>query len=249
MSLKGLTILVTRPEGQAATLMSLLKDAGAEPIWFSPIKICPNLEVLPKLQEAFLAADIVFFVSPSAIDVAKSWLDFSLFKGLLVCVGKPSADKLKEVSGHDVFYPEDGSDSEAVLRLDLWNDVAGKKVLIIKGMGGRTTLSTNLKQKGAIIESLSIYQREENQLDWDKWLLLAQRKHISAICVTSSEIAQGLFKQAPKDAQQLLKSLLYLTPHARITQCLEQLGVTNAVTCKAGDESMVQSLTTLLKPI
>ena len=249
MHLTGHTIIVTRPQGQANHLMSLLKAEGAEPVWFSPIEISPNLEVLPSLPAAFLSADIVFFVSPSAIDVAKDYLDFSSFSGSLVCVGKPSADKLKAISHQHVFYPEEGHDSEAVLDLDLFADVTDKKVLIIKGEGGRMVLTENLRLRNAKITSFSIYQRCKNQLDWDKWRALIEQKHISAVCVTSSEIATGLFEQAPKEALQVLKSLLYLTPHARITQCLEQLGVTNALTCKAGDENMVQSLITLLKPI
>lgn len=249
MLLQGLTILVTRPQEQAAHLMHLLGAEGANPIWFAPIEICPDSQLLLQLPAQFLAAEIVFFVSPSAIEIAAPYLDFSQFLGSLVCVGKPSADKLQALSQHKVYYPSAGNDSEAVLDLGLWQGVVGKNVLIIKGEGGRTKLAQQLQKLGAKVNKISIYRRQEKQLDWDGWLNLAYKQHISAVCVTSSAIAQSLFMQAPKEAQQILKSLLYLTPHTRITQSLQQLGVTNAVTCKAGDENMVQSLITLLKPV
>ena len=240
--LSGHTILVCRPKIQAARLMQLLADYGANPVLFSPIAILPQPKKLVELNQVFLQADWVVFVSPSAIDVAAEHLDFRRFNGQLFCVGKPSADKLMKISGKLVYYPEHQNDSTALLQLPIFEQAFGKKVLIIRGEGGRGELIRALNDKGAQVFVEEIYQRARLPLDWAMFDSLTQTGQITAVCVTSAEIAEALFSSAPLNIQPKLRALLYLVPHERIQERLQRLGAQHIMISEAGDENMVHCL-------
>ena len=240
--LAGHTVLVCRPKIQATHLMQLLADYGANPVLFSPIAILPQPKKLAELNQFFLEADWVVFVSPSAIDVSSGHLDFRRFNGQLFCVGKPSADKLMKISGKLVYYPEHQSDTTALLQLPIFEQAFGKKVLIIRGEGGRGELIRALNDKGAQVFVEEIYQRTRLPLDWALFDSLTQTGQISAMCVTSAEIAEALFTGTPPEIQAKLRALLYLVPHERIQERLQRLGAQHIIVTDAGDENMVHCL-------
>ena len=243
MDLNNQIVLVCRPKMQSERLMSLLTERGAQPVLFSPIGILPQPGKLSGLNTSFLNSDWVVFVSPSAIDVAAPYLDFKNFSGNLFCVGKPSSDKLRQVSGKNVYYPEDRSDSTALLQLPIMEQAFGKKVLIIRGEGGRAELVRTLNDKGSQVFVQEVYQRIPLALDWSLFYSLYQTARLNTVCVTSSEIAEALFEDAPAEAITILKKLLYLVPHERIREHLQRLGVTHIIVSDAGDENMVNCLT------
>ncbi|WP_434776981.1 uroporphyrinogen-III synthase [Neisseria sp. Ec49-e6-T10] len=250
MKLNGQIVLVTRPQMQSKKLIHLLQIAGANAQLFTPITILPKTDCLLTLDKHFLQADWVFFVSPSAIDVAAPYLNFHRFNGSLFCVGQPSAEKLRVISGKNVYHPEAGqNDTLALLSLPIFQQAFMKKVLIIRGEGGRADMAHFLHEKGAHVYIEEVYQRHPIPLDWAQFFMWVQTGLLSAICVTSSEIAQLLFKNAPQEAQQILKKLLYLVPHVRIQEHLQRLGAEKVITCAAGDENMVKSLIGALGPL
>ncbi len=241
-TLAGFTVLVCRPKIQSERLMQLFAAQGANPVLFTPIAILPQPKKLSELNEVFLQADWVVFVSPSAIDVTAQFLDFRRFNGQLFCVGKPSADKLMNVSGKTVYYPQNQSDSTALLQLSIFEQAFGKKVLIVRGEGGRGELIRALNDKGAQVFVEEVYQRTRLPLDWKLFESLVQNEQIKAVCVTSAEIAEILFMEAPVTAQAQLSRLLFLVPHERIQERLQRLGAQHIIVTEAGDENMVHCL-------
>ena len=75
--------------------------------------------------------------------------------------------------------------------------------------GGRNYLAQQLVQRGYHVSNMKIYHREEQVLDW-----LAFKEHRPYFAwVTSAQMVNIVFKQAPISLTQTLKSLIYFTHH------------------------------------
>ena len=82
---------------------------------------------------------------------------------------------------------EDGFDSEALLALPEMRDLAGKRVVIFRGDGGRELLGDTLIARGAIVEYAECYRRSKPTSDAAVLLRLWARDEVLGIVITSSE--------------------------------------------------------------
>jgi uroporphyrinogen-III synthase len=137
--------------------------------------------------------------------------------------------------------PLDGIDSEAVLRMPLWQDSALRQVTILNGEGGRDWLTNRLLGMGKSVQTISLYQRVEKRIDWNRFRQLSQDHHL-AVCVYSSEAVELLFQQVPADLRAKLQSLLYFTIHQRIADELIAQGAGRILVGKQGHGSVQKLL-------
>ena len=217
-------MLITRPSAEQAVEMQVAAAAGWQVLAFSPLELEPHEQALANLNQQVQEADVVFWVSPGAVKLAAPQLDFTNSRAIQMAVGKATAQALSNFYTGQVIYPVDGNDSEAVLRLDIWQALpVGARVLIIRGHGGRKLLAETLAQKGFQVSFAEVYKRVLQNLDWT----LIDQPLVSAAYVTSSEIGIALFESAPAELTQKLETLLYLTHHQRIAQTLQARGARN----------------------
>ncbi|MCW3480802.1 uroporphyrinogen-III synthase [Neisseriaceae bacterium JH1-16] len=242
MSLAGRTVLVTRPAAQGVALAARLAAAGAMPLAFPLLEIVPQPAALAALPGLAERADWLVFVSPSAIDVTWPALADHPVSAKLACVGAPSARRLAALAGRPVLHPASGADSTALLAEAALSDVAGQRVLIVRGVGGRAELAEGLAARGATVEFAEVYRRVDATPDWAAFDSAAAAGTLVAACVTSIEIAERLFSLAGRPREATLQSLLYSVPHARIAERLAQLGARHVVTTPAGDDALVDGL-------
>lgn len=216
------TMLIVRPALQTAADIAVCQAAGWQAAPFSPIALETDAAALAGLNDKMQAADVVFWVSPSAVALAAPHVAFSDGQ-IHITVGKGSRAVLADFFRHEIFCPAAGNDSEAVLRLPVWQTLAaGAKILIIRGHGGRDFLAQKLAESGFTVETAEVYFRRPQALDW----ALFERLQPKAAYITSSEIVHALFAQVPPRLTQPLQSLLYLTHHARIAEALRAAGAT-----------------------
>lgn len=216
------TILIVRPPNQTLEDIAVCRQAGWHAVPFSPIVLQPHLETLTALKQHSTNMDAVFWVSPGAIEIAAPYFDFS--DGLMhhIAVGQASRRKLEPFCANPVHAPQDGNDSEAVLRLPIWQQLQpGADILIIRGTGGRNYLAENLKKQGFNVHITEVYSRQRQMPDWS---VFAQSPPQAAY-ITSAEAARALFELAPPKLAQPLRTLLYLTHHPRIAETLRTMGV------------------------
>jgi uroporphyrinogen-III synthase len=242
MSLAGRTVLITRPVALCAPLAEMLRAEGALPVTFPVIDIEPLPDALAALPSAADAADWVIFVSPSAIDCAWPVLGQLAPNVRLACVGVGSANRLRAMSQRAVLCPHNGNDSAALLAEDALHDVAGQRILIVGGVGGRAELGETLKARGARIGHAEIYRRVDATLDWSRIDTLLKQEGLDACIVTSSEIAERFFRLAGSARIPALQCLQYCVPHPRIAERLAALGVARIVTTRAGDAALTAGL-------
>ena len=219
-SLAGKGIVVTRPAHQAENLAGLICGAGGHAIMFPVIEIVglddtrPLLAVIDRLAEFDLAA----FVSPNAVNQAMTLIKSrrTLPPGLAyAAVGRASVHELAKFGVTTVIAPA-RFDSEALLAMPELANVAGKRVIIFRGAGGRELLGDALAARGATVEHAECYRRARPRAD-PAPLFAAQARHeLHAITVTSSEGLRNLCELVGARGRSWLENTPLFVPHPRI---------------------------------
>ena len=221
------TLLIIRPSNRPQQDIQTCYAAGWQAQVLSPIEIEADRSALKKLPEQFKQADVVFWVSPTAIETAAPHLNFSDGPRAHITVGQTSQHTLAQFSPYPVFSPEDGNDSEAVLRMPIWKNLPpNARVLIIRGHGGRDFLADKLTELGFQIDIAEIYFRRPHAIDWQNF----KTEDIAAAYVTSGELAREFFHQIPPQFSRFFESLLYFTHHPRIADALRIVGAKHVET-------------------
>lgn len=243
----GRHIVVTRPAGQAVHLAEALVALGAKPVLYPVLEIfdvednAPLLAAAERLDEF----DWVAFVSPNAVEKAlRVILDRRAWPAKLrvATIGKSSEQALAAFGVGDVVAPRERFDSEALIALPELQDMAGKKVLIFRGDGGRELLGDTLKDRGATVEYLTCYRRGKPALDPAPLLKLWTDHQLDAVTVTSSEGLRNFFDMVGKLGQAWLRKTPVFVPHARIAEAARALGLHEIVLTGPGDEGLVAGL-------
>src|SRR3990167_5142020 len=154
MPLKGVGVVVTRPAHQAERLAELIERAGGRAIRFPTLEIFDAQDMTPlsgaidRLEQF----DLAIFISPNAVNRVMNQVRAKrVWPSDLRCaaVGKGSAKALERFGCDAVIVPQGRFDSEALLALPELQDMAGKRVVIFRGEGGRELLGDELVRRGA----------------------------------------------------------------------------------------------------
>ena len=245
--LAGRRVVLTRPAGQAAQLAGLIRAAGAEPVLFPTLEILEATDSRPlvALLERLDLFDLAVFISANAVErgLAQVRARRTWPPGLRVAaVGSASARALHSHGFEAVIVPAQGFDSEALLALPELQDVAGKRVVIFRGEGGRELLAQTLAARGAEVEYAECYRRSRPRGDAQPLLELWRRRELDAFTVTSGEALENLCAMLGEDGAQCLKTTPLFVPHERIATAARAFGVATVVVAGPGDEAMVAGL-------
>jgi uroporphyrinogen-III synthase len=245
--LSGRHVVITRPAGQATHLAEAIVSLGGKPVLFPVLEIIdipdvtPLLDIALRLEEFALAV----FISPNAVNKA---LDIILPRRpwptslRVATMGKSSERELSRYGIDDVIAPSLRFDSEALLELPQMQTVAGKRVIIFRGDGGRELLGDTLMARGAVVEYVECYRRGKPQLDPAPLLQLWERGELDAITVTSSEGLRNLFDLVGPLGHAWLRKTPLFVPHARIAEQAHALGLAGVIATGPGDDGLVGGL-------
>jgi uroporphyrinogen-III synthase len=250
-SLAGVRVLVTRPREQAENLARLIEARGGEAIRFPVIEIAEPrdpralLAVIDRLKDFALA----IFISPNAVKRAMNLIRArgGLPSGLRVaCVGRGSARELQHFGVDKVIVPPDRFDSEALLELPELQQVAGKRIVIFRGDGGRELLGDTLRARGAEIEYAECYRRLRPDTDATPLRHRWARGEIDIVSVTSVDGLRNLFNMLGKDGQPWLIRTPIVVVSERMAQVCRELGFTTGprLAATAGDEAILEAIQT-----
>lgn len=243
--LSGRTVLVTRPLRQAAALSQAIRSAGGMAYEFPALEIEPVPADQLDVQLAQLAkADIVIFISPNAAEfgmaaiLSRSRLPAT---AQVFAVGPGTARVLQAHDLTGVVTPQ-GQDSEALLALPQLQDVAGRRVVIVRGVGGRALLADTLRTRGADVHYLECYRRTCPQTDSLPLLTQWQAGGIDAVTVTSAEALQHLSSVLGETGKPLLAATPLFAPHEKIAEAARRFGIARVVATPGGDTGLVEGL-------
>ena len=246
-ALAGRAIVVTRPERQAGALAELIRQAGGMPIVFPVLEILdvddpgPLIALIGRLAEF----DLAIFISPNAVQEAMSLIAAhgGFPPGLRAAtVGKRSAAELRRLGIVDVMAPSERFDSEALLDLPGMHAVAGKRVVIFRGDGGRDVLGNTLVARGATVEYAECYRRAKPDADPTPLFARWARDELSAFVITSSEGMRYLFEMVGPTGRAWLEQTPLFVPHARIAATARALGATRVVLTGPNDEGVLEGM-------
>lgn len=238
--LKSLNIVVTRPRDQAIGLSQSITKLGGNAILFPLLEIAPAADSseLNTLKQHLSTYDLLIFISPNAVKYGMDALGNIPNTVRVATVGQSSAQALRDLGIADVIAPTDRFDSESLLALPALQNVAGWKVAILRGNGGRELLGDTLKARGALVGYVTCYERSKPTLDADS--VLQADPH--AVNVTSSEALGNLWQGLTQTDQTRFASLPLFVPHARIAELARQQGWENVILTEAGDDGLLAAL-------
>lgn len=246
--LAGRGIVVTRPAHQAAHLAALITAAGGSPILFPVIEIVTVDDLRPVLAliDELDRFDLAVFISPNAVNRAMSLIlaRRTIPPQLkLAAIGRGGVNELRHFGVGEVIAPAERFDSEALLELPEMKHVAGKRVVIFRGVSGRELLGDTLAARGASIVYAECYRRRPPQADAGRLLRAWQGDELHAITVTSSQGLRNLFDLLGGPGLPWLRKTPLFVPHPRIERNARELGLAKVVLTPHGDEGLVQGLT------
>ena len=221
-----MAVLVTRPGEQGRALCQELQSAGIEALHHPLISILPG-EQLNTLTSSIQRCDILLAVSQHAVTFSHQVLQFhhQLWpdRVIYLAIGQKTAHVLSKVTQQKVHYPEIG-DSEHLLMLDALTSVNGKRILILRGNGGRELIFDTLTARGAKVEYIEAYKRENIAFRSDLLVPIWQDRQITRLIITSSGQLEYFISQFAESERLWLYDLTLYVPSERIAQEALKLG-------------------------
>jgi uroporphyrinogen-III synthase len=220
-TLKGRVVAITRPAGQAEEAGALIRAKGGVPYYIPAIEIKPlsNPEPMKKFITELYAGTVDYVILMSTNGVKYLFaaaegigqtrlLHEGLAKSYVIGVGPKTAEALKGAGVRVDLVPQKYS-SEGLLEAFQDKNLKGKKIRIPRTSNATPTLTSQLKEMGADVEEIYIY---ESSLPADEELKTKFYNdltggYINAVLFGSGLSAKNIFKMLTEKAgmEQLRK--------------------------------------------
>jgi uroporphyrinogen-III synthase len=247
-NLQKVSVLVTRPEHQADALCELIEADGGKAIRFPVLEIVEpeSLSTVQQQIDRLHEFDIVIFISPNAVqravNLVRSQRQFP--ESLqLAAVGRASAKALKKMGLEADIFPTTRFNSEALLEMPQLQAMAGKRILIFRGEGGREVLAETLKQRGAEVEYAEVYRRIKPSGDVSLLMRAWARGDIDIVTVTSNEGLSNLYDMLGQLGRRWLLATPLVVISERGRELAEQLGFKQLLMAeRASDQAILSAI-------
>jgi uroporphyrinogen-III synthase len=243
LPLAGLVVVVTRPAAQASGFAELVSAAGAQAL------LLPTLEI----ETVALDADARHRLVPDAFDwtiyTSANAVDSSLRqlprpqRTRVAAVGRATARALEQHGIAVAAVPGTTADSEGLLELECLADLRGRRVLILKGRGGRALLREELARRGAEVVLGDVYQRRRADATPEALAELCRACDAdrAVIAATSAEVLTALLELAPAERCPRLRDAALLVPGERVAAAARGYGWRGRVVIAPGAEDAVMA--------
>lgn len=245
-ALAGCSVVVTRPRAQAEDLCRLIEAEGGRAI---PV---PLLDIVPTEPDAAIQADLargaawdwLIFVSVNAVRHGCGWWLPSAGTGRsrVAAIGEATAQALRSEGLPVDLTPKPQSNSEALLAMPEFTAVAGRRILIVRGVGGRELLAEELRRRGAFVEYAEVYRRQPSA-DAERIRVLWQQGHIDVLVLTSGEALVQLLAVLDGSAREFAAAIPMVTLGGRLAGLARSQGWTRVeAAAETSDRGLVQAL-------
>lgn len=232
--LSGFNILVTRPKVQAEALCEMINAFGGHAVRLPTVEIAPlqDNRNAARILNDLANYDWLFFISVNAVYYAQavSEDEIRIPRQLKVAaVGEPTATALKNIKIKVDLLPKEQFNSEALLALPEMHSVYGKKIVIVRGEGGRGHLAESLKNRGAEVIYADVYRRLCPETTVTPLLSLWKQHGIHVVTITSTEILRNLITILGTQGTEFLKRTHIVVASDRIAQDAKIFGLSKVV--------------------
>jgi uroporphyrinogen-III synthase len=225
-SLRGVTVLVTRPQGLGENLVQAIESRGGEAILMPSISIQPVQPDTSELADLATvpAGGLIIFASRNAVAWGARYLPQP--RPRVAAIGPSTAKALAELGLTPDVRPA-GFTTEAMLAQPEFENLSGVRVFIIRGEGGRNALAAGLKERGARVRYLDVYQRVQAPLDPDRRQFILERwagGEIHIFTATSGDIFSNLCDMLGAEGEALIRRTPLVTVSERVLQIAADWG-------------------------
>ncbi len=239
-------VLITRPAGKADNLLAGLDEQG---IFYSyqPLITTQQVQIKNKDVKALQQAELIIFVSVSAVTCLEQQFDLRQLPQPLIAVGATTASALQRSCGRPVIAPQEQR-SEGVLALPELQQVAQRAIVIVRGNGGRELIKQGLAARGAQVCYVQSYKRVPLPLDGQRLSDQWRQQQIQCIVVTSNEILSLLVQSLPTAAQPWLQQRQWIMVSPRMAETAVALGIPAeniTLAANANDQALLQAISQL----
>jgi len=225
-SLSGISVLVTRPQGLGENLVQAIESRGGEAVLMPAISIEPVQPDTSELADlsTLPAGGLVIFASRNAVAWGARYLPQP--RPRVAAIGPSTANALAELGLTPDIRPA-GFTTEDLLAQPELENLAGVRVFIIRGAGGRETLAEGLKARGARVRYLDVYRRVPAPIEperRDEVLARWEAGGIHMVTATSGDVFRNLCQILGPAGEALLRRTPLVTVSERVVQIAEQWG-------------------------
>ncbi len=225
--LSGRRVLVTRPRDQAGELADALADLGAEPVLLPVLRVEP----LPDPDLALLDRphDWILFTSVNGVRCLAQALRAAgrdvrgLGSARLGAIGEATAAALEALCLRVEYVPTE-SVAEGMLA-EFPEPVQGQQILLARAREGRDLLPETLRQRGAAVEVLPIYETVPEPAHGPEIARQLEEGALDAVTFSSGS-AVRFFRQLVPDASLAGTAVVCIGPATAEAAFQEGLTVT-----------------------
>lgn len=250
----GFSVLVTRPVGQAEALCRLVEDAGGEAIRLPLLEIQPSAaggEAMRQLLQS-QSWDWLVFASANAVCCAFEWLGPRWLDGCrakTAAIGQATEQALMERGVAVDLRPKQQFNSETLLASPEWQEVSGRRFLIVRGEGGRELLAETLRARGGIVEYAEVYRRTVPATDVEGLLARWRAGGVGVVTVTSGESLDNLFRLLAGSAGELMSKTPMVIIGERLAARARGLGCARVTAAEAGDREIFDAVVRIAREL
>jgi uroporphyrinogen-III synthase len=210
--LAGLAALVVRASRDDDAFTALLDGLGCR------VHALPVMAIQPLAAAALPALsafDKVVVVSANAARLARDQLRAAPQTAALgrewFAVGAGSAAPLRD-AGFPVTWPGEDATSEGLLALPAFAQVAGQRVLVIRGEGGRDVLRAGLVARGARVSFCELYRRVPDDSHRNEIRQLLAGGAVGLVVIHSVDVLRHLLGLLDGEGRRALAATPLLVP-------------------------------------
>lgn len=238
--------MVTRPEKQAAAFAAMIEEAGGHAFRFPLIEIEPVANpALDAVIDELDSFDLAIFISRNAVEYGlervrgrRGW-PASI---AVAAIGGGTRRALEAQGVEKVFSPDGPADSEALLKHPDLEAVAGKRLVVFRGEGGREFLGRELRARGASLVYAECYRRIMPAADPGPLRTRLAGGAVHAVVVSSGEALANLARLLGGATGEFLTGTTLFVPHRRLVREAQALGVPEPVVAGPADADMLAAL-------
>jgi uroporphyrinogen-III synthase len=246
LPLAGRRIVVTRPRGQSEALAALIRQAGGEALEIPAIEIIDSAQYasLRAVAERLESFDCAIFVSRNAVRRGLALLGERPWPAQLgvAAIGEGSRSELAARGFARVVAPEGRADSEALLALPEFAAIAGRRIALFRGEGGRQYLAETLVARGATVEHAICYRRALPAAGGAQLAAAWAAGTVDAVLLSSGEGLANLLTMLGAEATRRLAGVALFVPHPRVAEDAARRGLDRVVLAGPADAQMAASL-------
>ena len=212
-------ILITRQLEQSEKFSDILNKENIKNFIFPVIEI-KKIKLRALDLENIRGSNFIIFTSQNSVISLIQELDIKdLIGKKIAAIGEPTKKTLNDLGIHVDICPKSNFTSESLFQEIRSNNIVNKKIIIIKGVGGRNYLHEKLSEDNYIFNDLDVYERElPSNLNY---LSIRTFLDITHICVTSIAVLDNFIKISDILKFEVSENITFITGNSRIAEVVK----------------------------